>query len=369
VLYLLALHRLLKLRLPDYDYDRHVGGALYLFLRGSQSPSRGIHAERPPRALIEALDHLFARRRPGGRMNPLLPTPPRPWPCSTAGPHGWLRALDAAFAAFLAREAPDAPPLLILAAALASHQLGRGHACLDLADTLADPGFALSLPPRARRRRPAAAAGRGAGGLDLPAGRRRWHPLGGDGPAHAAGAWAGGSTCAATGNTNNRCGPASSAPGRPGRPPTCRRCPAALDALFPPAATGPTGRSSPARWPRAAPSPSSPAAPAPARPPPWCACWRCCRPWPGRRRTCPAHPPGGAHRQGRGAAQRIHRRRCQARPGGLPDGEACARRSPEVTTLHRLLGSRPDTATSATTPATRCRWMCWWMRRRWSTWR
>ena len=38
-------------------------------------------------------------------------------------------------------------PLLILAAALASHQLGRGHVCLDLAATLADPAFALSLPP------------------------------------------------------------------------------------------------------------------------------------------------------------------------------------------------------------------------------
>ncbi len=60
VLYLLAIHRLLKLRLPNYDYDRHMGGAIYLFLRGSQSPSRGIHAERPPRALIEALDRLFA---------------------------------------------------------------------------------------------------------------------------------------------------------------------------------------------------------------------------------------------------------------------------------------------------------------------
>lgn len=62
VLYLLALHRLLRLRLPDYDYDTHIGGALYLFLRGSQAPSRGIHAERPPRALIDALDRLFARR-------------------------------------------------------------------------------------------------------------------------------------------------------------------------------------------------------------------------------------------------------------------------------------------------------------------
>ena len=62
VLYLLALHRLLKLRLPGYDYETHMGGALYLFLRGSQAPTRGIHAERPPRALIESLDRLFAHR-------------------------------------------------------------------------------------------------------------------------------------------------------------------------------------------------------------------------------------------------------------------------------------------------------------------
>ena len=60
---------------------------------------------------------------------------------------GWLRALDQAFAAFLWREVPEAPPLLILAAALTSHQLGRGYASLDLAATLNDPAFALSLPP------------------------------------------------------------------------------------------------------------------------------------------------------------------------------------------------------------------------------
>jgi exodeoxyribonuclease V alpha subunit len=59
----------------------------------------------------------------------------------------WLRRLDTAFADFLWREVPEAPPFLILAAALASHQLGRGHACLDLAATLKAPAFALSLPP------------------------------------------------------------------------------------------------------------------------------------------------------------------------------------------------------------------------------
>jgi exodeoxyribonuclease V beta subunit len=61
VLYLFALHRLLKVRVPDYDYDRHVGGAVYVFLRGARSPGQGLHVERPPRELIEQLDALFAR--------------------------------------------------------------------------------------------------------------------------------------------------------------------------------------------------------------------------------------------------------------------------------------------------------------------
>jgi len=60
---------------------------------------------------------------------------------------GWLRELDHVFAAFLTREAPDADPMLLLAAALASHQLGRGHACLDLEAVLRDPAQALALPP------------------------------------------------------------------------------------------------------------------------------------------------------------------------------------------------------------------------------
>ncbi|MGQ4879327.1 exodeoxyribonuclease V subunit beta [Billgrantia sp. LNSP4103-1] len=58
-LYLLALHRLLKARLPGYDYDRHIGGSLTVFLRGASAESRGVHAERPSRELIEAMDALF----------------------------------------------------------------------------------------------------------------------------------------------------------------------------------------------------------------------------------------------------------------------------------------------------------------------
>ena len=58
-LYLLALHRQLRLRLPDYDYDRHMGGAVYLFLRGHQAGSQGVYFEKPPRELIEQMDALF----------------------------------------------------------------------------------------------------------------------------------------------------------------------------------------------------------------------------------------------------------------------------------------------------------------------
>ncbi len=57
-LYLLATHRHLRARLPAYDYDRHIGGACYVFLRpvGSGDHEHGFHVATPPRALIEALD-------------------------------------------------------------------------------------------------------------------------------------------------------------------------------------------------------------------------------------------------------------------------------------------------------------------------
>ncbi|SEL15343.1 exodeoxyribonuclease V subunit beta [Ectothiorhodospira marina] len=64
LIYLLALHRQLSLRLPDYDYDQHMGGTVYAFLRGAGGPARGLHTHRPPRALIEALDALFMGQRP-----------------------------------------------------------------------------------------------------------------------------------------------------------------------------------------------------------------------------------------------------------------------------------------------------------------
>jgi len=58
-LYSLALHRLLALRLPGYDFDRHFGGVFYLFLRGM--PQGGIFHARPSRELVQGLDELFSK--------------------------------------------------------------------------------------------------------------------------------------------------------------------------------------------------------------------------------------------------------------------------------------------------------------------
>jgi exodeoxyribonuclease V beta subunit len=60
-LYVLALHRLLKVRIADYDYEQHVGGAVYWFLRGVDQAGAGLFTDRPPKALIEALDQAFAQ--------------------------------------------------------------------------------------------------------------------------------------------------------------------------------------------------------------------------------------------------------------------------------------------------------------------
>jgi exodeoxyribonuclease V beta subunit len=55
-LYLVAVHRLLRSRIEDYDYDRHMGGAAFVFLRGAHHATRGVVFDRPARARIEALE-------------------------------------------------------------------------------------------------------------------------------------------------------------------------------------------------------------------------------------------------------------------------------------------------------------------------
>lgn len=67
-LYAVALHRYLTQRLRGYDYERHFGGVLYLFVRGmapAHEPGCGIFRDRPSPALIGALSDLLAQPTAG----------------------------------------------------------------------------------------------------------------------------------------------------------------------------------------------------------------------------------------------------------------------------------------------------------------
>ena len=67
LLYAVVLHRFLRWRLPGYDPEPHLGGVLYLYLRGMCGPETplvdgepcGVFAWRPPVALVEALSDLL----------------------------------------------------------------------------------------------------------------------------------------------------------------------------------------------------------------------------------------------------------------------------------------------------------------------
>jgi exodeoxyribonuclease V beta subunit len=67
LLYSVVLHRFLRWRLPSYDAERHLGGVLYLFLRGMCGPDTpvvdghvaGVFDWSPPAALVTALSDLL----------------------------------------------------------------------------------------------------------------------------------------------------------------------------------------------------------------------------------------------------------------------------------------------------------------------
>ena len=72
LLYAVALHRYLRWRQPGYDPDVHLGGVLYLFLRGMCGPASpvtagmpsGVFAWQPPSALVLDLSTLLAGGTP-----------------------------------------------------------------------------------------------------------------------------------------------------------------------------------------------------------------------------------------------------------------------------------------------------------------
>jgi exodeoxyribonuclease V beta subunit len=70
LLYLVALHRYLRWRLADYQPDRHLGGVLYLFVRGMAGPATplvdgqpcGVFSWKPPSGLVDELSDLLDGR-------------------------------------------------------------------------------------------------------------------------------------------------------------------------------------------------------------------------------------------------------------------------------------------------------------------
>ncbi|MGM0944501.1 MAG: UvrD-helicase domain-containing protein [Bacteroidota bacterium] len=63
LLYTYALHRYLQLSLENYQYENHIGGVFYLFLRGLNPPSSsGVFYTKPSWKQIQFLESLFAGR-------------------------------------------------------------------------------------------------------------------------------------------------------------------------------------------------------------------------------------------------------------------------------------------------------------------
>ena len=352
LLYAVVLHRYLRWRLPGYDPATHLGGVLYLYLRGMCGPETplvdgepcGVFAWRPPVALVEDAVRPARRGRSRAMTELFEPVddhdraPGRSAPTGCSAPSTGRRARGRRRPRrHPARPRSAARPTRgsLLAVALAVRAVRAGSVCVDLA-TVADLPVD-ARPAVARARRPGASAvarqparrGRGAAARARPALPRPLPPPGGAGLRR---------------------------PRRPRRRSrrrrsTSRALAAALDRVFPDGHLAPSSAAPPRRG-RGSGPPSSPAGPAPARPPPWPGCSRCS---PTRRqargerlRIALAAPTGKAAAR----LQEAVDERARA-ASATPTGRGSA--GLEAMTLHRLLGWRPTTPpASGTTAATGC---------------
>lgn len=132
----------------------------------SQRPSKhhagratdtGTHAPGVPLARLETTSDLTDARPPQPMLEtspPTLPSTPLDATQTLQWLHRWadqglLRRLDSALAAQLLRLQPQAPPALLVAAALLAQMEGRGHTCLPLASLCEPPAALLGWPASA----------------------------------------------------------------------------------------------------------------------------------------------------------------------------------------------------------------------------
>ena len=145
---MVALHRYLRWRLPGYDPEKHLGGAVYLFVRGMAGPGAptvegrtcGVFSWRPPSELVVELSDLLAGTLSGSMPMALdqldaqsvLGLPPDGL-LAQFNRAGVLVAADVHVASMLARLGRDGDELVALAAALAVRAPRVGHVLADLA--------------------------------------------------------------------------------------------------------------------------------------------------------------------------------------------------------------------------------------------
>jgi hypothetical protein len=142
--YLVALHRYLRWRLPAYDPSVHLGGAVYLFLRGMTGPRRlpgptlrgvrlapaGAAGDGVVGPLLRARSPLMASRQPGTLLGPDAELVLGEDEDSLVGAFnraGVLAAADVHVARVLARLGGEQDASVVLAAALAVRAPRAGH--------------------------------------------------------------------------------------------------------------------------------------------------------------------------------------------------------------------------------------------------
>jgi exodeoxyribonuclease V beta subunit len=65
-IYLSALYKFLQIRLSGFNYEQHVGGVFYLFVRGMRRDSdHGVFYRRPQEAELRSFMELISREKIG----------------------------------------------------------------------------------------------------------------------------------------------------------------------------------------------------------------------------------------------------------------------------------------------------------------
>ena len=61
-IYSMAVKNYLEQRIPDFNYEEHFGGVIYVFLRGARKEQlSGIYTNKPTLEQVEKLEALFKK--------------------------------------------------------------------------------------------------------------------------------------------------------------------------------------------------------------------------------------------------------------------------------------------------------------------